>query len=41
MKIGKDKFMSEVKKFGFDEKLLIEYGFFVFKIVNDGIKNDI
>ena len=41
IKIGKDKFMSEVKKFGFDEKLPIEYPFPVSKIAKDGIKNDI
>ncbi|MGY0011587.1 penicillin-binding protein 3 [Bacillus anthracis] len=41
LKIGKDKFMSEAKKFGFDEKLPIEYGFPASKIANDGIKNDI
>ncbi|MGR6012426.1 penicillin-binding transpeptidase domain-containing protein [Bacillus paranthracis] len=41
LKIGKDKFMSEAKKFGFDEKLPIEYGFPASKIANDSIKNDI
>ncbi|WP_242161614.1 penicillin-binding transpeptidase domain-containing protein [Bacillus cereus group sp. BfR-BA-01522] len=41
LKIGKDKFINEAKKFGFDEKLPIEYGFPVSKIVNDGMKNDI
>ncbi|MBJ8029616.1 penicillin-binding transpeptidase domain-containing protein [Bacillus cereus group sp. N21] len=41
IKIGKDKFMSEAKKFGFDEKLPIEYPFPVSKIAKDGIKNDI
>ncbi|KFM98663.1 penicillin-binding transpeptidase domain-containing protein [Bacillus clarus] len=41
IKIGKDKFMSEAKKFGFDEKLPIEYGFPASKIAKDGIKNDI
>ncbi len=38
LKIGKDKFMSEAKKFGFDEKLPIEYGFPASKIANDSIK---
>ncbi|WP_277929594.1 penicillin-binding transpeptidase domain-containing protein, partial [Bacillus cereus group sp. BfR-BA-01516] len=37
LKIGKDKFMSEAKKFGFDEKLPIEYGFPASKIANDSI----
>ncbi|EOO25735.1 penicillin-binding protein 3 MecA [Bacillus cereus VD133] len=41
LKIGKDKFISETKKFGFDEKLPIEYGFAVSKITNKDIKDDI
>nr|WP_306624425.1 penicillin-binding transpeptidase domain-containing protein [Bacillus wiedmannii] len=41
LKIGKDRFMSEAKKFGFDEKLPIEYGFQVSTITNKGIEDDI
>ena len=38
---GKDQYLNEFKKYGFDEKLPIEYEFPVSKIANDGIKNDI
>ena len=41
IEIGTDRFLSEAKKFGFDEKLPIEYSFPVSKIATDGIKNDI
>lgn len=41
LKIGKDKFTNEAKKFGFGEKLPIEYGFPISKIAIDGIKTDI
>ena len=38
LKIGKDKFMSEAKKFGFDEKLPIEYGFLLLKLQMTALK---
>ncbi len=41
LKIGKDKFIEEAKKFGLGEKLPIEYGFATSQIAKDGIKNDI
>ncbi|MDR4369535.1 penicillin-binding transpeptidase domain-containing protein, partial [Bacillus cereus] len=41
LKIGKAKFMSEAKKFGFDEKLRIVYGFPASKSADDGINDGI
>jgi len=41
LKIGKDKFTEEAKKFGLGEKLPIEYGFATSQIAKDGIKGDI
>ena len=41
LKIGKDQYESMLKKFGFHEKLPIEYEFPMSIIAKDGIKNDI
>ncbi|PDY44439.1 MecA protein [Bacillus pseudomycoides] len=41
LKIGKDQYESMLKKFGFHEKLPIEYEFPISIIAKDGIKNDI
>ncbi|MCM3736672.1 penicillin-binding transpeptidase domain-containing protein [Bacillus cytotoxicus] len=41
LKIGKDKFAEEAKKFGLGEKLPIEYGFATSQIAKNGMKNDI
>ena len=41
MKIGKDQYVNELKKYGFHEKLLIEYEFPISIIARDGIRNDI
>ncbi|MFI8709113.1 penicillin-binding transpeptidase domain-containing protein [Bacillus sp. NPDC077411] len=41
LKIGKDQYLNELKKFGFHEKLPIEYEFPTSIIAKDGIKNDI
>ncbi|WP_459503612.1 penicillin-binding transpeptidase domain-containing protein [Bacillus sp. C1] len=41
LKIGEDKFMNEAKKFGFDEKLPIEYPFPVSTIAKSSMENDI
>ncbi|OUB17908.1 hypothetical protein BK708_21355 [Bacillus thuringiensis serovar yunnanensis] len=41
LKIGKDRYISEAKKFGFSEKLPIEYEFRVSKLMNKDIKDDI
>ncbi|WJE50635.1 penicillin-binding transpeptidase domain-containing protein [Bacillus cereus] len=41
LKIGKDQYESMLKKFGFHEKLPIEYDFPVSIIAKDGIKSDI
>ncbi|HDX9579151.1 TPA: penicillin-binding transpeptidase domain-containing protein [Bacillus pseudomycoides] len=41
LKIGKDKFTEEAKKFGLGEKLPIEYGFATSQIAKNDIKNDI
>ncbi|PEY29064.1 MecA protein [Bacillus cereus] len=41
LKIGKDQYESMLKKFGFHEKLPIEYEFPVSIIAKDGIKSDI
>ncbi|EEM10833.1 Penicillin binding protein 3 [Bacillus pseudomycoides] len=41
LKIGKDQYESMLKKFGFHEKLPIEYEFPMSIIAKDGMKNDI
>ncbi|PHB16598.1 MecA protein [Bacillus pseudomycoides] len=41
LKIGKDQYESMLKKFGFHEKLPIEYEFPISIMAKDGIKNDI
>ncbi|WP_369899850.1 penicillin-binding transpeptidase domain-containing protein [Bacillus manliponensis] len=41
LKMGKDTFVKEANKFGFGEKLPIEYGFQASQLATDGIKNDI
>ena len=41
LKIGKDQYVNELKKYGFHEKLLIEYEFPISIIARDGIRNDI
>ncbi|MFD3448740.1 penicillin-binding transpeptidase domain-containing protein [Microbacteriaceae bacterium 4G12] len=41
LKIGKDKFTEQAKKFGIGEKLPIEYPFSTSQIAKDGMKNDI
>ncbi|KFM95191.1 penicillin binding transpeptidase domain protein [Bacillus clarus] len=41
LKMGKDQYLSELKKFGFHEKLPIEYEFPISIIAKDRIKNDI
>lgn len=41
LKIGKTQYVNELKKYGFHEKLPIEYEFPISIIARDGIKNDI